>query len=416
MTMGPRGTYTNVGLPGSGLSYRSRVVAPQERAQTPTAPAQLNNPGGAISPQIVEVPSDFQEIRSADVSVLTSPGLNALKQLINEAEVRRRSVATEVRSNERTLFKALTNLKFTRLFIVRICKRGSEPRLVERCQSAAQALDESRAQFNGCFVEVDFSLDATTLASYAELTRAFDALRTSQMIWDITATRFTNRVVERTAATQTVRRVHVRFDYVKSSIVKSDHEAMRLNNASGRAVQIFPGYVMMIEPRGDFALIEYGEFNMRFSSTQFIEREHVPRDSEVIGQTWTKANKDGSPDKRFKNNRRIPIVRYGEILMSSPNGLLEAYEFSNYSTSEAFATAFRKHREALSNLITDQEGRQPISVEEDGAGPSEQAALDQTATSRFAREGEPNLIYDWAALCVLIATLIFAAFWAIAHR
>jgi hypothetical protein len=55
----------------------------------------------------------------------------------------------------------------------------------------------------------------------------------------------------------------------------------------------------------------------------------IPADSPVVGHTWWKANKDGSPDRRFKGNFRIPIVQYGMLTLKSPTGLNEAYLISN---------------------------------------------------------------------------------------
>lgn len=61
----------------------------------------------------------------------------------------------------------------------------------------------------------------------------------------------------------------------------------------------------------------------------FHEEEGVPSDSKVIGQTWAKANKDGSRDRRFTDNHQIPRAQYGSVTLKSDNGLWEEFEFSN---------------------------------------------------------------------------------------
>ena len=48
----------------------------------------------------------------------------------------------------------------------------------------------------------------------------------------------------------------------------------------------------------------------------FYESEAAPRDSEKVRQIWLYANKHGSRDLRFKDNRQIPVYRYGDILIS----------------------------------------------------------------------------------------------------
>ena len=61
-------------------------------------------------------------------------------------------------------------------------------------------------------------------------------------------------------------------------------------------------------------------------------------------------NKNGTPDKRFKDNYQIPVVRYGEISLNSNTGLNEQYEFSNYEHSEEFAKAFHDYQEIIKYL------------------------------------------------------------------
>ena len=62
---------------------------------------------------------------------------------------------------------------------------------------------------------------------------------------------------------------------------------------------------------------------------EVIEDKAVPKDSQVVGQTWQYVNKSGGPDKRFKNNRRLPICLYGELELHSASGLNTVIMFSN---------------------------------------------------------------------------------------
>lgn len=64
-------------------------------------------------------------------------------------------------------------------------------------------------------------------------------------------------------------------------------------------------------------------------TTRFIEEEAVPKDAEVVGRTWKYVNKSGGPDRRFKNNRELPICLYGEIELRSESGLNTVLMFSN---------------------------------------------------------------------------------------
>lgn len=65
------------------------------------------------------------------------------------------------------------------------------------------------------------------------------------------------------------------------------------------------------------------------SDVRFIEEDRVPRDAEVVDHTWRYVNKSGGPDRRFKDNPRLPIVLYQEILFQSPSGLNELIQLSH---------------------------------------------------------------------------------------
>ena len=68
--------------------------------------------------------------------------------------------------------------------------------------------------------------------------------------------------------------------------------------------------------------------------------ESVPSDARIVGQTWAKTNKDGSPDRRFVGNHQIQIALYGELTLKSDTGLFETYLFSNPERLERFVKSW----------------------------------------------------------------------------
>ena len=75
--------------------------------------------------------------------------------------------------------------------------------------------------------------------------------------------------------------------------------------------------------------LNYDDISFKVSGTRFIETESVPRDAKVVDYTWEYVNKSGGPDKRFQNNRKLPICYYGELRMQSENGLNTLIMFSS---------------------------------------------------------------------------------------
>ena len=74
----------------------------------------------------------------------------------------------------------------------------------------------------------------------------------------------------------------------------------------------FPDRVF-VKDGNRYGVVAYANLVCRVGSTQFLEEEGVPGDSQVISHTWKYVNKSGGPDRRFRDNRQIPITVYGEL-------------------------------------------------------------------------------------------------------
>lgn len=70
---------------------------------------------------------------------------------------------------------------------------------------------------------------------------------------------------------------------------------------------------------GLYSAISYSEIQASLQDLEYVEQESLPSDATVIGKTWKYVRRDGGPDRRFNNNRQLPIVRYGVVAFSSPN-------------------------------------------------------------------------------------------------
>ena len=89
------------------------------------------------------------------------------------------------------------------------------------------------------------------------------------------------------------------------------------------------------------------ELKVNVTGVRFHEDEAVPVDDEVVGRAWARTNKDGSADRRFKENDQIPICLYGQVTFSSTTGVTEEYMLSNASVALAFVEALHAYPKAL---------------------------------------------------------------------
>lgn len=77
--------------------------------------------------------------------------------------------------------------------------------------------------------------------------------------------------------------------------------------------------------------VPLSELNISFKTQRFIE-DSAPKDATILGYTWQYVNNNGTPDRRFKNNRQLPICNYGSIELNSSQGFNTMLHCSNIST------------------------------------------------------------------------------------
>ena len=98
---------------------------------------------------------------------------------------------------------------------------------------------------------------------------------------------------------------------------------------AGNETLVFLPDKLFIIQSGKVGALNYADIQAFAHTTRFIESEKVPKDSSIVGRTWKYVNKSGGPDKRFKDNRELPVCLYGEIELKSTSGLNTVLMFSN---------------------------------------------------------------------------------------
>jgi hypothetical protein len=168
----------------------------------------------------------------------------------------------------------------------------------------------------------------------------FAALSESAAIWDIKTHQATDKFRERTTASVRVGREPVRFTLANCDLLQWEQKVPHLCNANSGDLFLFPGFILYRASKEAFSVIDFHDVRVTAVRVEFHEADGVPKDSTVIGQTWAKANKDGSRDKRFVRNYQIPIVLYASLTLKSENGLWEEFQVSNPTRLERFLGAW----------------------------------------------------------------------------
>lgn len=86
--------------------------------------------------------------------------------------------------------------------------------------------------------------------------------------------------------------------------------------------------------------VEYQHLEVDELIETYTDSEANPSDAIVLEYRWLHANKNGNPDKRYKDNRQIPTCQYGALRISAPSGMDLLLMCSNLRIAEEFAHRF----------------------------------------------------------------------------
>ena len=341
VNIGPRGIHSTVGIPGSGLSFTSKLT-----------PHGRPKPSPEVVPSLTPSayywqPNQMREIGSASVENLTSHDLVELRDLMAQARAQRSEIVIDLKEAQTTYDRESADLERRRRSWFRWFYRRRIAELENSVSEAEKEITRLTEWQQSTHVDISFETGDAAQKAYAALIRAFEALRGCARIWDITSDRVGNRVIERSYASRALTRTQIELDFAKSDLVRFSGRAMQFQNINGENILIYPGVVLMPRADGAFALIALWEIKLDFHAVQFVEDENVPPDTQVVGRTWAKVNKNGTPDLRFKANYQIPLCLYGRLVFTSTGGVEEEYQFSNVRAADDFARAFQSYQSAL---------------------------------------------------------------------
>lgn len=112
--------------------------------------------------------------------------------------------------------------------------------------------------------------------------------------------------------------------------------------AAGQSALYFLPDRLLIRDGKRFADINYEHLQVFPSTQRFVESDEPPADGTAVDTTWLYVNKGGGPDRRFNNNRQLPVMLYGRIALSTSTGLRWIIQISRHQAAEPVAREISK--------------------------------------------------------------------------
>ena len=328
-TVGIKGLSVNLNKSGAILNAgnsRKKIATWEKKTDIPETPS----PPSSEEP-IIFLPQKLKgEIKSKDANEVTSKGLLELKETLLAAYKEKKEIEIEIAKIEEQTKSAKTIRLISKILLIGFFIKWFDKNYIEK----AAYLEELKKQHDECKVNIDIDMEASLSNKYSSLNKSFNSLKDSKRIWDMTSA--VKNDDTRSSASQSVTREITTLNYKKIPFLNADYKAMYFENKNGSDIYIYPGFVALFDDNKNFGLIELNDLKIEFEISSFLEEEEVPKDSKIIDETWAKVNKNGTPDKRFKGNYKIPIVRYGKLTLKSLSGVYEVFLFSNAEASFEF--------------------------------------------------------------------------------
>jgi hypothetical protein len=330
-----QGAFLNTGIPGTGIYDRQKIGGGKNPQNIPVE--DTNTPTESYSNE------EIGAIKTEQAEATTTEGLQGLKKTLLDCYQERNELKKEIGKAKNRLIFSTVLLVFSFILIFGFFIKWFK----ENRKDKKEFLEDLKKQLEDCFVNIDIDAEEQIDRKYLNLLETYKDLLTSERIWDITSSVSVDQRATRSAAATAVTRRAVKFGFGNIDIIKSKYDALHFENANGGDIYIYPAFVAIVDAQKKFGLVDIRELDFNFHGQRFIEEEKVPKDATVVDHTWAKVNKNGSPDKRFKDNYQIPICQYGDIELTSSTGLNEAYSISNFGKSEKFADAMMEYQKMI---------------------------------------------------------------------
>lgn len=173
----------------------------------------------------------------------------------------------------------------------------------------------------------------STDGSFAAIQGACEKLAGANRVWYVATEQHTVDWKRQAGANFLVERKQAQVKVIEPPFISTNVTIWGVE-AGNTKILFFPDTALIFQ-QGQYQAAPYESVNISFSLSRFADLS-PPQDAEIIGHTWQYVNKNGGPDRRFSNNRQIPLALYGIVRITSSSGV----DLRLYVSSRALAANF----------------------------------------------------------------------------
>ncbi|WP_433614499.1 DUF4236 domain-containing protein [Dactylosporangium sp. CA-139114] len=187
-----------------------------------------------------------------------------------------------------------------------------------------------------------YEVDGPAAFWFEHIAQGFDGLRGLGGAWRIRESGAITDAYQRkvnAGAGNLVGRADARFSLTSPRALTTNIDVPTLT--CGQDALLFLPDRVLVRAGRRWSDVAYHQLHVAPATTRFIESGRVPRDGRQVDTTWQYVNAKGGPDRRFKDNRQLPVMVYGRLELRSPGGLRWIVDCSRTDAAEWLARALR---------------------------------------------------------------------------
>lgn len=176
-------------------------------------------------------------------------------------------------------------------------------------------------------IDLDYSIDEDQKSIVDERMKPMIKITQCTKVWRIMQT---SKVIDKkytSGASNTVNRTDCQTSTKAPFPFKANIQVASFK--AGNETLLFMPDKLFIMQGSKIGALNYSDISSNKYTTRFVESGNVPRDAQIVDKTWRYVNKSGGPDRRFKDNRELPICLYGKLELHSRSGLNTVIMYSN---------------------------------------------------------------------------------------
>lgn len=199
-----------------------------------------------------------------------------------------------------------------------------------------------------CFrINLDYEFSDDCFEKYNSYLEQWKKVAKSRFVWNVTKTASVLNLKKLGNSNSAVKRKRTWISFRSPWWIKVNVKFPVLNLINQRII-LLPDKVLVIKIGTGAIPIQKVDFDIY--AVGYMEPQKIfLNDAELVKKQWVYTNKNGEPDKRYKNNIQLPVYKYGMIKATSESGLNFEIMISKESVLDDFDKSLKAYLATFKN-------------------------------------------------------------------